>query len=573
MSSRAVYLPGKIRVVHEDEHVLVVDKPAGIVTAGLAHQRVPSVFDAVKTYIRDKSKRRGTRVWIIHRLDKEVSGLLVFAKTETAFGLLKDEFRSRRAGRLYTAVVEGAPPSPEGVLQNFLWEDPKGRMHSSQTPSGSNPADEDEGKLAVTRYRVARRGGTRTLMDIKLDTGRKNQIRVHMADLGCPIVGDRRYGATADPLGRVCLHGGSLSFSHPATGRPLTFKSPVPGSFTGLLGKGPAAAPEPAPPNPPAATPQPALPVQRPRDNPPNEELPMVSRVPDRGPRSDARKQSWDHVAVWYEGLIEERGSDHHEQVILPGTLRLLETKPGQRVLDVACGEGVLSRRLGALGVNAFGVDASERLIEAARRARGARVEYAVGDARALSGVTRGPFDAAACVMALMNIEPLSPVLSGVASLLKPGGVFVGVVLHPAFRAPGQTSWAWDSPQRGPAAHAPRGAARGAARGTPGSAPSGRPGPPARQFRRVDGYLSPGQKEIVMNPGAASGGQERIVTITYHRPIQTYVRAMAEAGLLVDALEEWASRRISQPGPRAAEENRARQEIPMFLAIRGRRTQ
>lgn len=558
MSSRAVYLPGKIRLVHEDEHVLVVDKPAGIVTAGLAHQRVPSVFDAVKTYVRDKSKRRGTRVWIIHRLDKEVSGLLVFAKTETAFGVLKDEFRSRRAGRLYTAVVEGAPPSPEGVLQNFLWEDPKGRMHSSQTPKGADPADEDEGKLAVTRYRVARRGGTRTLMDIKLDTGRKNQIRVHMADLGCPIVGDRRYGASADPLDRVCLHGGSLSFSHPATGRPLTFESPVPGSFEGLLGRGPAPAPAPAPP-----PPQPSSPAPKPRKDTPHEEPPMVSRVPNRDPRTDSRKQSWDHVAAWYEGLIEERGSDHHEQVILPGTLRLLATKPGQRVLDVACGEGVLSRRLGALGVNAFGVDASERLIEAARRARGARVEYALGDARALADVARGPFDAAACVMALMNIEPLSPVMAGVASLLKPGGVFVGVVLHPAFRAPGQTSWAWDAPRAGPGLNAPRGAAKGAH--------TGRPARPARQFRRVDGYLSPGQKEIVMNPGAAAGGQDRVVTITYHRPIQTYVRAMAEAGLLVDALEEWASRRISQPGPKAAEENRARQEIPMFLAIRGRK--
>ncbi|MCE7972751.1 MAG: methyltransferase domain-containing protein [Leptolyngbya sp. PLA1] len=541
MSPRAVYLPGKVRLVHEDEHVLVVDKPAGIVTANLSHQRVPSVFDAVKTYVRDQSKRRGTRVWIIHRLDKEVSGLLVFAKTETAFGVLKDEFRSKRAGRLYAAVVEGAPPSPEGVIQNFLWEDPKGRMHGSQTPRGSDPADEDEGKLAVTRYRVARRGGLRTLVEVKLETGRKNQIRVHMAELGCPIVGDRRYGATSDPLDRVCLHGASLSFSHPATGRPLTFESPMPGSFAGLLGKTIESTEKPASPTP---------------QDSPAEEPPMASHAPDRAPRADARRQSWDHVAAWYEGLIEERGSDHHEQVILPGTLRLLATKPGQRVLDVACGEGVLCRRLGALGVQAFGVDASERLIDAARRARGARVDYAVGDARRLADVARGPFDAAACVMALMNIEPLSPVLAGVASLLKPGGVFVGVILHPAFRAPGQTSWAWDAPKGSSGASPPKGAPRGR---------------PVRQYRRVDGYLSPGQKEIVMNPGAAAGGGERIVTITYHRPIQAYVRALAEAGLLVDALEEWASRRVSQPGPRAAEENRARQEIPMFLAIRGRK--
>jgi hypothetical protein len=173
-----------------------------------------------------------------------------------------------------------------------------------------------------------------------------------------------------------------------------------------------------------------------------------------------------------------------------------------------------------------------------------------------------GPFNHATCIMALMNIEPLSPVLEGLARLLPGRGRVVSVILHPAFRAMGQTSWGWDEgataervPERRQGSRAKRG---------------GGPEPlTGKQYRRVDGYLSPGQREIVMNPGAASSGAEPVVTLTFHRAIQHYIKAHADAGFMVDALEEWPSVRMSEPGPRAKEENRARREIPMFLAIRG----
>jgi hypothetical protein len=137
-------------------------------------------------------------------------------------------------------------------------------------------------------------------------------------------------------------------------------------------------------------------------------------------------------------------------------------------------------------------------------------------------------------------MDPLAPVMQAVAAALKPGGTFVWVITHPAFRAPGQSDWAWDPKT-------------------------------ARQYRRIDGYLSPGQKPIDMNPGKAARGEQTATTWTFHRPLQTYVEALARAGMLVDRLEEWPSLRASTSGPRAAEENRARREIPLFLGVRARK--
>lgn len=530
--------PDRLHVVHEDDDLLVVEKPAGLLSATVGDQTGPNLFDFVKRRVRDQARRRGTRVWIVHRLDKEVSGLVVFAKSERAYEALKDEFRSKRAHRLYLAVVEGAFPHDPGqaqpaagTVQSFLYEEPGGMMRSTQAPTtlpkGVGEDDDSAPRLAVTHYRVVASGNARTLLQVRLETGRKNQIRVHMADLRHPIVGDRRYGANSDPLGRLCLHGAELGFAHPATGAPLRFYSPAPDAFYGLVGA--------------------QVPVQR-------------ADAPRPAPKaSPSLASSWDHVAPWYEELIEERGSDHHERVILPGVLRLLAPAPGQRLLDVACGQGVLSQRLAASGVRTLGVDASPRLIAAATAAKIPGAEFLVGDARQLATIATGPFDAAACVMALMNIEPLSPVLDGVASLLRPGGAFVAVMLHPAFRSPRRTSWGWDdAPHTTGTAHGPR-VKRPAAPSAP------------RQFRRVDAYLSSDQREITMNPGGVARGQPPVTTITYHRPIQNYVAAFAAAGLLVDALEEWPSARVSQPGPRATEENRARREIPLFLAIRARK--
>ncbi len=301
-------------------------------------------------------------------------------------------------------------------------------------------------------------------------------------------------------------------------------------------------------------------------------------RAASRGPgRHEPRPGGWDHVAGWYEGFVAGKRSDFHENVILPGVLRLLEPQPGQRVLDIACGEGVLCRRLAQLGAACKGVDASGQLVEAARKHAAHmpaehRPRFAIGDARHLGAVpelakARESFDTAACVMALMNMDPFEPVLQGAATMLKPGGLFLAVILHPAFRSPGQTSWDWDAAT--PPAHAAAGGAGSKART---AAPTKPGSPPAvKQYRRVDAYLSIASRAIVMNPGQAAEGKPGVTTVTWHRPIEVYVHAFASAGLLIDALEEWPSHRVSEPGPRAAEEDRCRREIPMFLALRARK--
>lgn len=265
------------------------------------------------------------------------------------------------------------------------------------------------------------------------------------------------------------------------------------------------------------------------------------------------QRTDWGGVAGWYDKLVGETGSEYHREVVLPGTLRLLNPQPGQNVLDVAAGQGVLSRLLHERGANVTGVDASRELIAAARERNAAlRTQhssltpapgaqrtplapptYHVGDARELGFLRADEFDAAACVLAIQNIHPIQPVFTGVARALKAGGKFVVVMMHPAFRGPKETSWGWDEQQK-------------------------------VQYRRVDRYLVPRKTPIVAHPGKTPD----LYTWSFHKPLESYVRAARNAGLLIDALEEWASHKTSTSGPRAAAENQARREIPMFLALR-----
>lgn len=261
---------------------------------------------------------------------------------------------------------------------------------------------------------------------------------------------------------------------------------------------------------------------------------PFRRRPPSRreAPRDD-ETGGWDRAARWYDSLVGERGSFYHQRIVVPGALKLLDVKRGERVLDLACGQGVFSRALAERGAQVVGVDASERLVQMARRRSDANIQYHVGDARKLDFLPDGSFDAIGCLLALQNIEPMEPVLAECGRLLKPGGRVVFVINHPCFRVPRQSGWGWDEERK-------------------------------LQYRRVDRYLSDLKVPILTHPGDAP----REITWTYHHPLGAYVRALASAGLYVDALEEWVSPRTSQPGPRARAENVARQEIPLFLAVR-----
>lgn len=555
------FLARGVRVVYEDEHLIVIDKPTGLVTAdptaarGGGEQVGPpkTLFEMVKRHVKESgrgprrasphraptpppSRRSRWHVYVIHRLDKEASGLVVFAKTEEAFNWLKEDFKAKRVKRHYAAVAEG-------VIGEA------GHTGTRQTPISEGPGEPP--KAAVTHYRVLATGMGRTLLQVRLQTGRKNQIRVHMAEMGHPLVGDRRFGAQTDVLGRLGLHAAELGFTHPASGEAMRFSSRAPGSFYRSVGEKPSEFAEPKGEED-AAQERGAPGEGTPTPSETQESVARSAAPSDRsGDRSD-RDTSWDSVAPWYDEMMEGgkggKGNDHYALTILPGTMRLLGVKRGGRVLDIACGQGQLCRRIAGLGAECVGVDASPRLIEAAReRAQNERVagvRFEVGDARKLEalGLEESSFDAVVSVMALANIEPLDGVMAGAAKLLKPGGRFVWVVSHPAFRAVGQTSWGWDDKTN-------------------------------RQYRRVDGYLSAGQREIQMHPGKASRGVKggEASTWTFHRPLQAYVEAMGARGLLIEKLEEWPSMRAATSGPRAPEENRARREIPLFLGVRARR--
>ena len=230
-----------------------------------------------------------------------------------------------------------------------------------------------------------------------------------------------------------------------------------------------------------------------------------------------------------------DEGSEYHQKVVFPGVLRLLKLQAGDAVLDVACGQGALCRLLAGKGAAPTGIDAAEPLVKAARERGPANITYHVGDAREVERMPFLPanhFASAVCVLAIQNIHPIAPVFAGVAKVLRPVGHFVVVMMHPCFRGPKETSWGWDE------------------EGT--------------QYRRVDRYLLPRKQPIVTHPGSDPGSY----TWTFHKPIEAYVRAARGAGLLVDAIEEWPSHKVSQPGPRSAAENQAREEIPMFMAMR-----
>jgi ubiquinone/menaquinone biosynthesis C-methylase UbiE len=246
----------------------------------------------------------------------------------------------------------------------------------------------------------------------------------------------------------------------------------------------------------------------------------------------------WGEVADWYDDLVGEEGSEFHREIVLPGAVRLLAAKPGEKVLDIACGQGVLCRLLARQGVETTGIDAATDLIRIARDrnaqlpAEVKKPTYQTADVRDLSFLPEDQFNAAACLLAIQNINPIAPVFRSVARTLKPRGSLVIVMMHPCFRGPRESSWGWDDKNM-------------------------------VQYRRIDRYLLPRKIPIVTHPGK---GKE--YTWTFHKPIEAYVKALRNAGLLVDALEEWPSHKTSTSGPRAPAENTARKEIPMFLAMR-----
>lgn len=214
-----------VPILFEDAHLLVADKPVGLLTYGERGSGGTSLYRMLKEYLRKGRERE--EIFVVHRLDREVSGLILFAKSEHLQERLKTDWNKTR--KLYRALVEGRVKDASGTVSGWLKEGADRKMYVVE---GAHLA-----KWAVTHYRVVEQLAEHTVLDIELSTGRKNQIRAHLAHLGHPVVGDRRYGASAEFIRRIRLHASLLEFTHPVTNQPMTFTSPLPKNFLLLEAK------------------------------------------------------------------------------------------------------------------------------------------------------------------------------------------------------------------------------------------------------------------------------------------------------------------------------------------------
>lgn len=219
-----VFRHPRLKLVYEDDDIIVVDKGYGLLSVDTDTSRkshVETAYSILREYV--KSKHPSNKIFIVHRLDRDTSGLMVFAKNVEAKEALQHNWNNMVLERKYVALLDGELEKESGEVRSHLAETVQHEVYSTDEPS--------EGKLAVTRYRVRRKGKGRTLAEFSLDTGRKNQIRVHAHDLGCPITGDKRYGNGSGPLHRLALHAETLRFAHPVTRLDMNFTSPVPSQF------------------------------------------------------------------------------------------------------------------------------------------------------------------------------------------------------------------------------------------------------------------------------------------------------------------------------------------------------
>lgn len=252
----------------------------------------------------------------------------------------------------------------------------------------------------------------------------------------------------------------------------------------------------------------------------------------NRSSRGATASTSWDAVADWYSGWVGAEGSAHHRHLAIPAVLRLLHPQPGEHILDIGSGPGVLAGAIAPTGACYVGVDASERLVRVARARHGHHGRFLVGDARRLRtvhGLSPGGFDGVVFLLSVQDMDPLEDVLREAAWALRHDGRAVLLLTHPCFRIPRQSGWGWDSDRR-------------------------------LAYRRIDRYLT--SLAVPMRPPTAGGGATR----SFHRPLGAYINALAACGLLVDAVEEIPTDPTSLP--RAVRAPIDNDDIPLFLGLR-----
>jgi len=219
------FQPRGLTILYEDEDILVVDKVNGLLTVSTEKVRDNTAYFLLTAYVRKGNQKSKNRIFIVHRLDRDTSGVLVFAKHEKAKQYLQTEWQ--KFSKKYYAVVHGTLPQQEGVIETYLTENQAHKVYSVSDPK--------KGKLAQTGYRVLKVSKNFSLLEIDLMTGRKNQIRVHFSEMGNPVAGDKIYGQRQKGIKRLTLHAGSLTLLHPHTKKEMTFEARIPTYFYSLV--------------------------------------------------------------------------------------------------------------------------------------------------------------------------------------------------------------------------------------------------------------------------------------------------------------------------------------------------
>lgn len=212
--------PG-IPIVYEDRHYIVVDKPTGLLSVASSFEKGETMHALLKEFYYPR------KVHVVHRLDQDTSGIMLFAFNQEASEKLKDLFEVHAIDRAYTGIIEGRLSPPSGTWKSYQYEDAQYKVHETE--------DESKGRLAITHYRTLDSTKRYSLLELRLETGRKNQIRVHCQSAGHSIVGDKKYGAQTNPLKRLFLHAHLLAFEDPFNKKFMRFESPIPVEFNQLM--------------------------------------------------------------------------------------------------------------------------------------------------------------------------------------------------------------------------------------------------------------------------------------------------------------------------------------------------
>ena len=215
-----------MRIVHEDADIIVIEKGSGLLSMASETEKQKTAYNMLSEYVKKFDPKN--LIFIVHRLDRDTSGLMMFARSKKVQEIMQKDWNDSIIERSYVAIVEGCMEKKEGTVTSWLKENKAMVMYSSQTP-------DDGGQKAITHYKVQKTNKLFSLLEVKLETGRKNQIRVHMKDIGFPVTGDKKYGAKLNPIGQMGLHARILAFKHPVTGKNLRFETLIPVKFQKLF--------------------------------------------------------------------------------------------------------------------------------------------------------------------------------------------------------------------------------------------------------------------------------------------------------------------------------------------------